>query len=398
MTRRLYYDDPLLSRFTARVLAHAEHHSLVLDQTALYPESGGQMADHGTLFFLGARGEVGARVEDVQVDDAGVVHHVLEGELPPVGVEVRGQVDLARRRAHMALHSGQHVLSRALVDVARAETVSSRLGETLCTIDVDVPGLAESAVGRAEALANELVDADRPVRTWFPEPGELATLPLRRAPKQSEHVRVVDLGGFDLSPCGGTHVTHTAQIGVVRVLGTERYKGGTRVSFEAGPRARRALAAEADALRALAKELTCGALAVADAVAKLRADLGHTRDALSRAHALVAEHTAHELAAHAVPGAPIVAVLDAGGAELARTVAARLVREGTSLAAIGARDGDGLHVVLARSDAGATDCGALFKRLALATGGRGGGRPERAEGKLPADVNLVDAIAAAHGG
>src|SRR5690349_4904760 len=115
-TERLYYADPLLLDFSAQILAHGTWNgapSVILDRTAFYPESGGQMADRGTLS--------GALVIDVQVDDAGAVHHVLEGgALPAIGATMAGVVDRARRRVHMALHTGQHMLSRALEDVASA--------------------------------------------------------------------------------------------------------------------------------------------------------------------------------------------------------------------------------------------------------------------------------------
>src|SRR5262245_54193864 len=120
-TERLYFADPLLLSFEARVVAHGSA-SIVLNRTAFYPESGGQMADRGRL--------AGAPVLDVQFDDHGVVHHRLDGPLPAVGASVTGEVDRDRRRVHMALHTGQHMLSRALEDVAGAATVSSRLGES----------------------------------------------------------------------------------------------------------------------------------------------------------------------------------------------------------------------------------------------------------------------------
>src|SRR5262245_35936656 len=129
-SERLYYDDPLLSSFDARVVAHAElggRPSVLLDRTAFYPESGGQMADRGQL--------AGAEVVDVQLDDLGELHHVLDGERPAIGALVTGSIDRKRRRVHMALHTGQHILSRALLEVAGAQTLSSRLGESACTID-----------------------------------------------------------------------------------------------------------------------------------------------------------------------------------------------------------------------------------------------------------------------
>ncbi|HLL84907.1 MAG TPA: alanyl-tRNA editing protein, partial [Longimicrobium sp.] len=216
-TERLYFSDPFLHRFTGRVIAHgtwSKTPSVVLHQTAFYPEAGGQMADRGLLG--------GLPVRDVQVDDEGVVHHLLDlpqgGALPEVGAEVSGEIDRVRRRVHMALHTGQHMLSRALVDVAGAATVSARLGESLCTIDVDLDVLDEAKVAEAEELVNSVIDDDIVIRSFFPNAEELAALPLRRKPKVTDNIRVVQIGEFDVSPCGGTHCTRSAQVGLVRVL------------------------------------------------------------------------------------------------------------------------------------------------------------------------------------
>src|SRR5690349_10126001 len=147
MTARLYHTDSFLRSFRGRVAAHGTHGgkpSVILEATAFYPEAGGQMADRGTLG--------GVAVVDVQADDAGVVHHVLDGVLPAIGEEIEGAIDWSRRRVHMALHTGQHLLSRALIDAAAAETVSARLGETGCTIDVTRDPIPERELAAAEAL------------------------------------------------------------------------------------------------------------------------------------------------------------------------------------------------------------------------------------------------------
>jgi alanyl-tRNA synthetase len=215
-TPRLYFEDPLLTVFSARVIAHASHAgrpSLLLDRTGFYPEAGGQMSDRGEL--------AGAAIADVQVDDADLVHHVLaEGAtLPAIGSEVTGTIDRARRRVHMALHTGQHMLSRALLDEAGGETVSSRLGESACTIDLGLEKADEAAIARAEALCNSVIDDDVRIRAFFPDAAELAALPLRRRPKVDENIRVVQIGDYDVSPCGGTHCTGSAQVGLVRITG-----------------------------------------------------------------------------------------------------------------------------------------------------------------------------------
>src|SRR5262245_62289519 len=136
------------------------------------------MADRGVLG--------GVAIVDVQEDDAGIVHHILGGERPPPGAELRGEIDRARRRLHMALHTGQHMLSRALLDVLAGETVSSRLGETVCTIDLSLGKVDEREIARAESLVNSVVEDDLAGRAFFPGPAGPASLPLRRPPQADE--------------------------------------------------------------------------------------------------------------------------------------------------------------------------------------------------------------------
>lgn len=388
MTRRLYWEDARLS-FDAVAQepgALDGRPTIVLDRTAFYPESGGQMADRGTLASEAGQ----ARVVDVQVDEAGRVHHVVDGAAPAPGQDVRGVVDGARRREHMALHTGQHMLSRALVDVAGAETVSARLGESACTIDLGAR-VPEAEVARAEARVRALVDEDRAVRAWFPEPAELATLDLRRAPKVADGVRVVAVEGFDVTPCGGTHCASTAAVGLLRVTGVTGYKGGVRVTFAAGARARRDVIAETAVLAAMARDFTCGPTDVPAAVARLRADLGEAREALGRARARLADRLAEDLAG----GARVVERFEDMPVELVRTLAGRLTGEADVVCLFAVDVDGGTHVLAARGGASTYDCGAFVRRVAEAAGGRGGGRPERAEGRLPAGADWA-ALVEAH--
>ncbi len=387
-TVRLYYDDLLLLDFEATVAAHATWEgrpAAVLDRSAFYPESGGQLADAGTLG--------GVALADVQVDDAGVVLHVMDtGALPPVGATVRGTVDRARRRLHMALHTGQHMLSRALLDEARAETVSSRLGTSACTLDVDLAALDDAAVARAESLVNSVVEDDRPVRAYFPDPAEVPGLPLRRAPKVTRNVRVVDVGGFDLSPCGGTHCTRTSQVGVVSVTGTERYKGRMRVTFLAGRAAVDELSARSRTIADLGRAFTCGPRDVPAGIERLRRDLQEARDALGVARGRWAETVARELLAamdasgDASGEHRAVAVFDLEPVDTLRAVASRVTARPDAVAFLASRSPEGTQVLVARGSASGFDCGAWLKRVAAAHGGRGGGRADRAEGRLPAET------------
>jgi alanyl-tRNA synthetase len=375
MTRRLYHDDAYLRRFDAEVVAITAFKSrpaVVLDRTAFYAEAGGQLGDRGRL------GDVA--VIDTQETDDGAIVHVVDGEPPAVGSRVTGELDWLRRRQHMAQHTAQHLLSGALLDRAEAPTVSARLGESALTIDVARDRIPDAELAAAEDLANDIVDDDVAIRAWFPEPDELAQLKLRRDPKVASDIRVVAIGEFDLSPCGGTHCARTSQLAAVRITGAERYKGMTRVTFTTARRGRAELFARDHILRGLAGQFSCGPAEVPLAVDKLRRDAEATGSELTQLRSRLASTIIAQL-----PGdATVVAALP-GDPELLRSVAAKLAGAGRD-AILCAPDDAGASVVIMRAAGSSLDCGALWKRLAARLGGRGGGRAERAEGKLTTPV------------
>ena len=392
-TPRLYLDDPSLLDFEATVVGHASvegRPALVLDRTGFYPDSGGQPGDTGALGAIA--------VEDTRADDAGVVLHALApgAELPPLGAVLRGLVDRDRRRLHAALHTGQHMLSRAMVDEAGAETASSRLGGGGSTLDLDVPSLDERALARAERRVARAIEDDLAVRQWFPPPDELASLPLRRAPKVTENIRVVDIGGFDLTPCGGTHCARTAQVGALHITGVERFRGKTRVTFLAGRAALDELRARSGSLAELGRMFTCGPHDARAAIERLRAELQSTRDALGDVRARWAEGVAERLLREAAGAGSsrVVLALDGESVETLRALGQRIAARPGAVAFLASRVDDGLLVLVARGEASSFDCGAWLKRAVAAQQGRGGGRPERAEGRLPGGVDWSALVAA----
>lgn len=369
MTIRLYHDDAYLRRFDATVAALTTHDgkpAVVLDRTAFYPEAGGQLGDRGTLG--------GATVVDTQEHD-GVIVHLIEGTAPAVGATVTGELDWTRRRQHMAQHTAQHLLSGTLLDRATAPTASARLGESALTIDVARDRIPEAELAAAEDLANDLIDDDLPIRAWFPEAAELAQLELRRDPKVAANIRVVAIGDFDFSPCGGTHCARTSQLGVIRIQAAERYKGMTRVTFTAARRGRTELFSRDHVLRGLAAQFSCGPAEVPAAIDKLRRDAAAADAAITQLRGRLADAL---LAGFTGTGRVVAELPDV---ELARTVAAKLVTAGRD-ALLAVELDDGMQVVLFRAPGSALDCGALWKQLAARFGGRGGGKADRAEGKL----------------
>jgi alanyl-tRNA synthetase len=380
-TARLYFDDAYLREFSARVVSVSSWKgtpAVVLDRTAFYPEAGGQLGDRGVIG--------GVAVGDVQVDEDGTIFHLVEGGTLEVGAEVRGTLDWGRRRLHMAQHTAQHLLSAALLERAGAATASARLGESSLTIDLARDRIPEGELAAAEELANSIVDDALPVRAWFPSAEELAGLKLRRDPKVEANIRVVAIGEFDRSPCGGTHCASSAELGAVRILGVERYKGMTRVTFAAGRRTREELFGRDQALRAAATALGCGVAEVPAAVERMRA----AGDAQAAEVTALRGRLATALIAGMGETGRVVAELPVE-AELLRTIAARLAASGRD-AVLSAPDGDGLHVVLFRANGSSLDCAALWKKLMAVGGGRGGGKAERAEGRLAARVEVGAAI------
>ena len=377
VTRRLYYEDAQLQQFEAQVLAARAAEGggkrVVLDATAFYPGGGGQPSDRGTLGGIAVT-ETGLEGEELW--------HQVEGSLEP-GARVAGRIDWARRFDHMQQHTGQHILSRAFVEVARADTRSFHLGEAVVTIDVDHPGPAPALVRQVEDRANAIVWEDRPVVTHVVSLEQAREFPLRKPPDVEGEVRVVEVQGFDWSACGGTHVARSGQVGVIAILGTEKYKGGTRVAFACGGRVLGRLREAADVLRGLCLEFTSGEADLPRAVARLKSDVRSLEGRLKPLLAESLDREADALLSQAERGAvgPVVARYDPDRdpGELAGLASRIAARGGIALLAAG-QDTARAHF---SAPNGTISMGALFADLCRAYGAKGGGRPEAAQGAIP---------------
>ncbi|MGH9869943.1 MAG: alanyl-tRNA editing protein, partial [Candidatus Polarisedimenticolia bacterium] len=203
------------------------------------------------------------------------------GEAPRAGDTVEGAIDWGRRFDHMQQHSGQHILSRAFLRDAAAATRSFHLGEMVCTIDLDLAAPEEALMRRAEATANEVIAANAAVRVTLRPVGEAPSGPSLRP---GEAMRMVAVGDFDETPCGGTHVTASGQVGAVLVRSWEKFKGGTRVTFLCGGRVVAEAARLAGLLDRCSARLSVPAAEVPSAIERLQDQLGEARRA-ARLHA-----------------------------------------------------------------------------------------------------------------
>ena len=384
-TERLYYDDAYLTEWDAVVTGSGEWQgrpAVTLDRSAFYPESGGQLGDRGTLG--------GVAVLDTQAGEDGEVWHVLAA--PIDGRRVRATIDWGRRWDMMQQHLGQHLLSAALDDVCEGRTLSAHLGAEVCTIDVNRAQLSEDELAEAVERANSMVWADVPVLARFVTADELAALPLRKPPRQAyERLRVVSAGDFDHMPCGGTHPRRSGEVGAIVVRRTERYKGGMRLEFVCGARAIRDYHAKNRLLLGLAGVLNVGYTDLPVAVERLRAAEEAQRKALEQAEARLLAVEAAELlaAAERIDAVPVVVrAFEERSLDSVRLLA-KLIADGGGVALLGVR-GAKAQLVFQRAGGLPYDMGTLLRLAAERVGGRGGGRPEAAQGGGP-DVTALDA-------
>ena len=377
---RLYYTDPYLDTFTASVvdtLTLDGRPAVVLDQTAFYPTSGGQPFDTGYLDEV--------RVVDVvDLEDRGVAH-VLERGLERTNA-LTARIDWPRRFDHMQQHTGQHVLSAAFDRLHGARTESFHLGSESCTIDFAVT-LAPDALTAAEDAANRVVWEDRPVRVRFVSEDEAAALPLRKEPARGGLLRVVEVEGFDLSACGGTHVARTGGIGVIAVLGAERFKGGTRVEFACGGRALARFRQLRDVVAASVRRLSVLPAELPAVIERQQAELRNQNQAVRTLQQRLVRHEAAALAARASVhgGARLVAErMDGFDAPGLKALAGAIIgRAGHVAVLLGT--GAPVPIVVARAADVTLDAAAVLRALTGRFGGKGGGRPELAQGGLSGD-------------
>lgn len=292
MTELLYYHDSYAVQFRARVLERIRHNGrpgLVLDRTNFYPTSGGQPHDTGVINDVA--------VHDVYMrDEDNAVVHLLSDN--PQTDEVVGEVAWDRRFDHMQQHTGQHILSQAFLRVAGAATVGFHMSAASSTLDLDIAagGLSAEKLFEAEQLSNEIVWENRPVNVQFVTISEAQNLPLRKLPPAKDDVlRLVEIDSFDISACGGTHVARTGEIGMIKVVRTERQKKNLRVEFLCGSRALRDYDQKNSILTRLSGEMTTSYTEVERSVTHLREELKQTQRSLKKKTNLLLQVEAQEL-------------------------------------------------------------------------------------------------------
>jgi len=396
MTDRLYYHDSFLYDFEAEVreLRLNPKPALILDRTAFYPTSGGQVFDTGVI---STEKETLKVTEVADAEDGRVIHYL---EAPPreikPGTKVHGQIDATRRRDHMQQHSGQHVLSAAFVRRFDLHTVSFHMADDYCSIDLDTPTLTKTQIEEAERLANEIILENRPVEIRFVTQEEAGKLGLRKIPvADRDELRIIDIRDFDLSACGGTHVSQTGQIGCILLRKAEKVRLGCRVEFIAGQRAvataRRdftTLTEAAGLFSAHIYDVPQQARKSLDEIRVLRKQREQSLEELAEAQASAILAETAEINGRRL----VIRTFADRDMNFLKLLAQKLTRIAPNTAVLLATISPQPSLIFAQSSGQPSDMGALMKEVMSKFGGRGGGARDMAQGGLPSPDVVASAL------
>ncbi|MDZ4724329.1 MAG: DHHA1 domain-containing protein [candidate division Zixibacteria bacterium] len=267
MTERLYYTNPSLLSFEATITSKGMHKDLyytVLDRSAFYPTSGGQLHDKGVLG--------GEQVVEVIESESSQVWHLSTNPAGEVGDLVTGVVDETRRKRNRQLHSAQHLLSAAFTHLLKMETVSVHLGEEYGAVELQTSGISDEQIETIERSVNDLISQNLEISILFATGDELAAIPLRKPSSREGIIRIIKIGDYDWSACGGTHCSQTSEIGLVKIIGPEKMRGHILVKFLAGEQALADYAFRFKVTQELSQLLTCHPSDLLSKVQKLLSD------------------------------------------------------------------------------------------------------------------------------
>ena len=379
-TEALYYIQPPVGEFTARVLSctqEGEAWAVTLDRTAFYPEGGGQPADRGTLG--------GADVLDVHEKGGQVVHRLFapltEGET------VTGNVDLDRRLEMSQQHTGEHILSGTLHAMFGAENVGFHIGQDYLTMDTSVP-ISDEGLAEAEARANRVIWQNVPVEAVWHTKEELADLTYRSKKELEGPVRIVTVPGADCCACCGTHVERTGQVGMVKIIDWQNYKSGVRLFVVCGVRALRYFEAQRAEAATIRATLSAKAGQLAEAVQRQSSELE-----AARYRSVQAENELFAVLAEGVqPGEAAILLRPNLSPDGLRRLCAALSERTTGLCAAFSPTGNGTLAYALACTAPGADLRGLCKQLNQAFAGRGGGKPGFVQGSLTGEFDTVQAF------
>lgn len=366
MTEKLYYSDGHLSRFTARVTSCEKEDgvwAVKLDRSAFFPGGGGQEADEGVLSdmkLLGLREEG----EDIV--------HLTPAPLEP-GALVEGRIDWPLRFSRMQGHSGEHILSGTVHRLFGYDNVGFHMGEEAITIDFSGE-LSREDLSRAELEANRAIWRDVPVRTLLSTPGELAAMDYRSKKELTGQVRIVEIEGVDLCACCAPHVSHSGEVGLLKIIDSMRHRGGTRLTLLCGEAALLDYEALHENNAAVSAALSAKRLETGGAIARVMAEQEERRAEFTKLKRELLQLKAAAL--RPTEGSICIFESDIDMITLRELVNAGSELAGKVCAGFAGTDGDYKYIIGSRS----VPLRARAKEINAAIDGRGGGSDAMIQG------------------
>ncbi len=388
-TERLYNDAPYLREFDAeviKVMPIEDRYGIVLDRTAFYPEGGGQPFDTGYLND--------ANVLQVIEKDGELLHIV---DKPLQSNTVKGLINWSRRFDHMQQHTGQHILSACFEKLLNGSTDSFHLGKDIVSIEINIDNFCDSDGFNIENMANDIIYSNLPVTAKVVTDEELQSIPLRKKPKVAENIRIVEVKEFDYSPCGGTHVSATGEVGMIKIKNWEKCKGGYRFTFVCGYRALKDYGLQSSITRALGEKLSVRDFDILEAVGKLHTDCRLAEKQLSIATQELIKYEAEQLLEESktAGGIKVISkVLEGRSISDAKLLAQHLTQAPGTVVLLACRN-ENAQVLFTRSEDMNIDMNALLKAVFPIIDGKGGGNARTAQGGGSKADKLDDFLAAA---
>ncbi|MBQ8579447.1 MAG: alanyl-tRNA editing protein [Oscillospiraceae bacterium] len=378
--RKLFYEDPHVRNFTANVLCCREEGSgwaVYLDQTAFYPEGGGQVCDTGLL------GD--ARVTDVQEDAYGI-RHLCDRALP-VGEKVEGRIDWARRFDQMQQHTGEHIVSGIIFVKYGYHNSGFHVGNDGMEVDFDGP-IPQADVAWIEQTANEAVWANLPIKCWYPAEELLPSIPYRTKRALPWPVRIVDICGIDLCACCGIHVKHTGEVGLIKISSCVSLRGGVRMVIRCGGRALAHINEVYEQNRQVSQAFSAQMPQTGEAARKMNDALAAEKLRANTLQKQVFSYIAKEYEGRGNVLHFAVALSPGLVRELADAIAGSI----SGWAAVFSGEGESFSYCLA---ARSGDLREMGKAMTAALNGRGGGKPNFQQGSVRAERPQIEAFFAA---
>lgn len=364
MESRLYNTSPYLSEWQTQVIdivKKGEKHHVVLVETAFYPEGGGQLSDRGTIG--------GRQVEDVY-EENGLVFHVMS-EVPAKGT-VTCNVDFDRRFDLMQQHTGQHLLSAVLFNQYDVKTSSFHMGEQEVSIDVSVPEMPAQMLREVEERVNRHITSNLPVKTHVVTPEEAKNFPNRKIPPAAGIIRIVEIDAVDFSPCCGTHVTRTGEIGLIKIINKEKRGNETRLYFKCGMRALHDYQHKQDIITELSRRYRAMEPDILSRVEAQDEQTKATRKELAELKERMSVIDAREMASSA-KSRLIVRSFDDKKFEDLTLLSKYILEHGNFIVVLSSVPDK--RLLFARGEGFNVECGKILKESLPAYGGKGGGKP-----------------------